>query len=137
MAHAFFSGMGAGFLLTCLVVGILGTGVCDAFALFTASSFFGQSRLVVECLCPQFTHFSVRFLLSLHWFDACLSTQYLQVWTLDLQVLAWWTNFCQLKHCSGSHTKGLIRKLPYPLVNLTGCCFPTSTTFIMFVGSDF
>ena len=36
-----------------------------------------------------------------------------------------------------SLAKGLIRKLPYPLVTLTGCCFPTSTTFTMSVGSDF
>ena len=32
VAHAFFNGMGDGFLLTCLVVGILGAGVCEVFA---------------------------------------------------------------------------------------------------------
>ena len=47
VADAFFNGMGAVFLLTCLVVGILGAGVCEVFALFSASTFFGQSRLVV------------------------------------------------------------------------------------------
>ena len=85
--------MRAGFLLTCLVVGILGADVCEVVALFSASSFFGQSRLVVACPCPQFTHFSVRFLLSLYWLDACLPAQY-------LQVLAWWPNF-QTARCAG------------------------------------
>ena len=56
VAHGFFNGMGASFLLTCLVVGILGAGVCEVFALFSVSSFFGQSQLVVTCPCPQFTH---------------------------------------------------------------------------------
>ena len=122
--------MGAGFLLTCLVVGILGAGVCEVFVLFSASNFFGQSRLVVSCPCPQFTHFTVRFLLSLHWFDACLPAQY-------LQVLAWWPNFWQLKHCCGSLTKGLIRKLLYPLINLTGCVsLPVLPLITMFVGND-
>ena len=137
VAHAFFNGMGAGSLLTCLVVGISGAGVCEVFALFSASSFFGQSRLVVACPSLQFTHFSVQFLLSLHWLNVCHPAQYLQVWNSDLQVLVWWTNFWQLKHCNGSLTNGLIRKLPYPLVNLTGCCFATSTTFTIFVVSDF
>ena len=38
-------------------------------------------------------------------------------------------NFWQMKHCSGSLIKELIRKFPYPLVNLTGCCCPTGSTF--------
>ena len=52
--------------------------------------------------------FSVPFLLSLHWLNACLPMQY-------MQVLVWWSNFWQLKHCSGCLTKGLIRKFPCPL----------------------
>ena len=51
-AHAFFNGMGAGFLLICLVVGIL--LVRSKSALFSVSSFFGQRQLVVACPCPQF-----------------------------------------------------------------------------------
>ena len=51
-AHAFFNGMGDGFLLTCLVVVTL----CAGFTLLSASSFFGQRRLMAECPCPQFTH---------------------------------------------------------------------------------
>ena len=82
--HAFFNGMGAGILLTCLVVLTL----CAGFTLLTVSSFFGQRRLVAACPCPQFTHFCVRVSLSLHWADACRPAQYLQVWTSDLQVLA-------------------------------------------------
>ena len=50
VAHAFVDGMGAGFLFPCLIVGLLGAGVHEVFALFTVSIFFGQSRLVVECL---------------------------------------------------------------------------------------
>ena len=88
MAHAFINGMGAGFLLPCLIVGLFIPGMHEVFTLLMASSFFGQSRLVVTCLCSQLTHFSVRVLLSLHWVDACLPAQYLQVWTIDLQVLA-------------------------------------------------
>ena len=125
-AHAFFNGMGDGFLLTCLVVLTLCAGVCDDLTLLSASSFFGQRRLVAACPCPQFTHFSVRVSLSLHWVDACRPAQYLQLWTSDLQVLAWWPNFWQLKNCRGRLTKGLSRKLPYLRVNLTGCCFPTN-----------
>ena len=64
----------------------------------------------------------------------CIVILYLQVWTSDL---AWWSNFWQLKHHNGSLTNGIIQKLPYHLVNLTGCCFHISTTFTMFVGSDF
>ena len=50
VVHAFASGMGAGFLLSCL-----GVGRCDigaVFAFFSASIFFGQRRLVVACSCP-------------------------------------------------------------------------------------
>ena len=129
--HAFFNGMGAGILLACLVALTL----CADFTLLSASSIFGQRRLVAACPCPQFTHFSVRVSLSLHWADSCRPAQYLQVWASDLQVLAWCPNFWQLKHCRGLLTKGLSRKLPYPLVNLTGCCFPASTIFTKFVGS--
>ena len=86
-ARAFFNGMGTGFLVDCLVVGTLCDCVCDVFTLCSAASFFGQRRLVVACPCPQFAHFSVS--LSWHWVDVCLPAQYLQVWTSDLQVLAW------------------------------------------------
>ena len=48
-AHAFFNGMGAGFLLTCLVIGTRCAGVCDIFTLFSASSFLGQRRLLAAC----------------------------------------------------------------------------------------
>ena len=78
VVHACFNGMGAGFLLTWLVVGILGASVCDVFVLFSVS--FGQSRLVVAFPCPQFMHSRVRFLLTLHWLDTCLPV---------LQVVAW------------------------------------------------
>ena len=57
VAHAFASGMGAGFLLSCFCV-----VRCDAGAVFTffsASILFEQRRLVVACSCPQFAHFSV------------------------------------------------------------------------------
>ena len=50
--HAFFNGMGAGILLTCLVVLTL----CTGLTLLSASSFFGQWRLVAACPCPQYTH---------------------------------------------------------------------------------
>ena len=43
-AHAFFNGMGAGFLLTCLVIGTICAGVCHVFTLFSASSFFGRGK---------------------------------------------------------------------------------------------
>ena len=72
VAHTFVNGMGTGFLLPCLIVGIFVAGVHEVFTLFMASSFFGQNRLVVACPCPKLTHFSVRVLLSLHWVDACL-----------------------------------------------------------------
>ena len=62
VAHAFVNGMGAGFLLPCLIVSLCVAGVHEVFTLFMASSFFGQSRLVVACHCPQLTHFSVRVL---------------------------------------------------------------------------
>ena len=74
VAHAFVTGM-----LPCLIVGLFVAGVHEVFTLFMASRFVGQSRLVVECPCPPMTHFSVRVLLSLHWVDACLPAQYLQV----------------------------------------------------------
>ena len=67
VVHAFVSGMGAGFLLSCFCV-----VRCDAgavFALLSASILFGQRRLVVTCSCPQFAHLSVSCLLSLHWWE--------------------------------------------------------------------
>ena len=67
VAHAFASGMGAGFLLSCFSM-----VCCDAgavFAFFSASILFGQRRLVVACSCPQFAHFSVSCWLSLHWWE--------------------------------------------------------------------
>ena len=77
VAHAFASGMGAGFLLSCFCV-----VRCDAgavFAFFSASILFGRRRFVVACSCPQFAHFSVSCLLSLHWWERCRPVQYLQV----------------------------------------------------------
>ena len=108
----------------------------DVFTLSMASSYFGQSRLVAECHCLQWTHFSVRVLLSLHWMDACLPAQYLQVLTSDLHVLAWWPNFCmavealQWFSCVRSHPVTSAS----PCKSGWWCCFPERTTFIMFVG---
>ena len=130
VAHAFDSGMWAGFLLSCFSV-----VRCDAgavFSFFSASILFGQTRLVA-CSCPQFAHLNVNCLLSLYWWEWCLPAQYLQVWISDLHVLAWWAYFWQLKHCWGPFIKGRILKLPYPLVNLTECSFPVKTTFTMTV----
>ena len=79
MDHAFVNGMGDGFLVPCLIVGLVVAGAHEVFTLFMASNLFGQSRLVVECPCPQLTYFSVSVLLSLHWVDVCLTAQYLQV----------------------------------------------------------
>ena len=80
VAHAFVNGTGAGFLLHCLTVGVFRAGVCEVFALFSAFSFFGRSRLVVSCSCPHLTHFSVRVCCPCtKWVDACLPVQYLQV----------------------------------------------------------
>ena len=64
VAHVFASGMGAGFHLSCFCAVL-----CDAgavFAFFFASIIIGQMQLVVACSCPQFAHFSVSCLLSLH-----------------------------------------------------------------------
>ena len=72
-------------------------------------------------------------LLYLHWLDACHPSQYMLVWTSELQVRTWCPNFWQLKNYWGPFTKGLILKPPHPLVNLTGCYFPASTTFTMSV----
>ena len=115
VAHAFFNRMGTVFLLTCLVVGRLGIGVREVSVCSRLPVSLCRADGWAACHCSQFTHFRVRFLLSLHWFDACLPAQY-------LHVLAWCPNVWQLNHCSGSLTKGLIRKLPYPLVNLSECC---------------
>ena len=41
VAHAFVNGMGAGFLLLCLIVCLFVASVHEAFTLFLASSFFG------------------------------------------------------------------------------------------------
>ena len=60
-------------MLICLVVVFFGAGVWLPY--------------------PQLTHFSVCFLLSLHWLDGCLPVQYLHIWTSVLQVLASWPNF--------------------------------------------
>ena len=96
VSHAFVNRMWDGFLLICLVVGLFGDAMCEAFAFFSASSFFGQSRLMVVCPSPQLTNFSVRFLLFLHWLDACLPAQYLQVWTsaklLSIEAQQWFSD---------------------------------------------
>ena len=49
VAHAFVNGMGDGFMLSCLIVGLFDAGAHEVFTLFMASSFFGKSRLVVTC----------------------------------------------------------------------------------------
>ena len=51
VAHVFASGIGAGVLLSCLCVVRCDAGACAVFALFLASSFFGQRRLVVSVVC--------------------------------------------------------------------------------------
>ena len=71
VAHAFSSGIGAGFLLSCFCV-----VCCDAgavFAFFSASILFGQWLLVVACSCPQFARLSISCLLSLHWWGVVSS----------------------------------------------------------------
>ena len=81
MAHAFFSRIGAGFLMSCMFVAHYGAGICAVFDFFSASSLFGQRRLLVACPCPHSEHFSVLFLLPLHRLDldGCLPAQYMQV----------------------------------------------------------
>ena len=92
-AHAFFDEMGAGFLLTCLVVVTLFAGVCDGSLgrgdWWRHASVHSVHTLVCESRCP---------------------------WTSIGHAghMAWWPYFLQLKHCSGRFTKGLIQKLPYP-----------------------
>ena len=65
VAHAFASGMGADFLLSCFCVVRCNAGA--VFAFLSTSILFGLRRLVVACSCPQFSHLSVSCLLSLHW----------------------------------------------------------------------
>ena len=115
VAHAFFNRMGTVFLLTCLVVGRLGIGVREVSVCSRLPVSLCRADGWAACHCSQFTHIRVRFLLSLHWFDACLPAQYLHVWP-GVQTSGSWITVVVLI------TKGLIRKLPYPLVNLSECC---------------
>ena len=130
VAHAFFNRMGTVFLLTCLVVGRLGIGVREVSVCSRLPVSLCRADGWAACHCSQFTHIRVRFLLSLHWFDACLPAQY-------LHVLAWCPNVWQLNHCSGSHHKGPHSETPVPSGKSVGVLFHTSTTVTMFVGSNF
>ena len=130
VAHAFFNRMGTVFLLTCLVVGRLGIGVREVSVCSRLPVSLCRADGWAAYNCSQFTHFRVRFLLSLHWFDACLPAQY-------LHVLAWCPNVWQLNHCSGSHHKGPHSETPVPSGKSVGVLFHTSTTVTMFVGSNF